>query len=147
MIGRHHAGLAVARDLRAIDKIHHRVRCAEVQHKTLPGAVAFAVRQAAGAADDRRDIREPRRPGRQFGADKSRLAIFRQPLLRKAHQRDHALIGLPCLGAEAEDAVLDEDQAFDRGIRIEHLRRGFGQTEARHDVGHIAHPRAKNLAA
>ena len=147
MIGRHHAGLTIAFNLGAIDKIHHRVRSAEVQNKTLPGAVASAVRQTAGAADDRRDIGYRCRAGRQFGAGKSRLAVFREPLLRKAHQRDHALIGLPRLGAEAEDAVLDEDQAFDGGIRIEHLCRGFGQTEARHDVGHIADARAKNLAA
>ena len=56
VVGRHHAGLAVAFDLGAVDEIHHRVVAAEIEHEALPGAVAPAVRQAAGAADDRRDL-------------------------------------------------------------------------------------------
>ena len=75
------------------------------------------------------------------------LRFFAKPLLGRGHQRDHALVGFPRIGAEAEDAVLHQDQAFDRWVRVEHLRRGLGEAEARHHVGHIADARAKNLAA
>ena len=82
-----------------------------------------------------------------FALAKCRLALLRQPFFRKGHQRDHALIGLPRVGAKTEDAMLDQHQAFDRGIRVEHLCRGFGETKARHDVGDVADPLAVNLAA
>ncbi len=59
--------------------------------------------------------------GRQSSAGKCRLSVFREPRFGKAHQCDHALIGLPRIGAEAENPVLHEDQTFDAGIGIEHL--------------------------
>ena len=43
--------------------------------------------------------------------------------------------------------MLEQDQAFDVRIGLEHLRRGLGEAEARHDVGHIADARAEDLAA
>ena len=100
MIGGHDAGLAVARNVGAIDEIHHGVIAAELKHESFPGPFGLVVRQAAGATDNRRDIGHPRRAGRQAGADKCRFAIFGQPLLRQTHQGDHALISFPRIGAE-----------------------------------------------
>ena len=92
-------------------------------------------------------ISTPRRTVRQFCADESASAIFCDPDFGRIDQRDHTLVGLPRVGAEAEDAVLDQDQAFDRGVRIEHLRGGLCEPESRHHIGDIADARAKHLAA
>ena len=147
MVRRHDAGLAVTRHLGAIDEIHHRIVAPEVEHEAFPGAVVFAVRQAAGAADDRRYIGDLRHARRQLGAWERSFAILCQPPFGKTHQRDHALIGFARIGPETEDAVLDQDQALDRRVGIEDLRRSPGETKARHDVGHIADPLAVDFTA
>ena len=147
MIGRHHAGLAVAFDLGAVDEIHHRIVAAEIEHEALPGAVDFAIRQAAGATDNRCDVCYRCQTRRQPCACECRFAIFRQPFFSQGHQRDHALIGLLRIGAKTEDAVLDQHQPFDRGIGVERFRCGFRQAKARHHVRHVSYPLAVNLAA
>ena len=58
VVRRHHAGLAVARDLRAVDEIEHRIAAAEFEDEALPRAFGLLVLQAAGAAHDRRDVGE-----------------------------------------------------------------------------------------
>ena len=116
VIGRHHAGLAVARDLGAVDEIQDRGTGAEIEDQPAPGAVDFFVLQRAGAAQDRGDLGERSGCLRQLRGDEHRLAVFLQAFLGERHHLDHALIGLPRIVAEGEDAVLVEDQALDLGI-------------------------------
>src|SRR4051812_12542066 len=73
--------------------------------------------------------------------------MLRQPLLRQCDQRDHALVRFPRIGAEAENSVLDEDQAFNRRIGVKYLGRRLCESEARHQVWHIADALAVDLAA
>ena len=84
---------------------------------------------------------------RQFCAGECGLAIFGQARLGQAHQRDHALVGFLRIGAETEDAVLDQHQALDGRIGLEHFRRGLGEAKARHHIGHVANALAIDLAA
>ena len=60
VVGRHHADLAVARQLRAVDIIEDRVAGAEVQDQPPPRAFALPSFERAGAAQDRRDLGERR---------------------------------------------------------------------------------------
>jgi hypothetical protein len=60
---------------------------------------------------------------------------------------DHPVVGLLGIVAEGEDAMLVEDQAFDRRVGIEDIGRRFRQLEARHDVGHETHLAAEDLLA
>ena len=61
VIGRHHAGPGVARDLLAVDEIADGLAAAELQHQPPPRALDLAVGQAAGAAQDRRHLGQRRR--------------------------------------------------------------------------------------
>ena len=87
---------------------------------------------------------------RRIGATSAAVAIFAgqrhagedlarrlgQPLLGQRHQVDHAHIGFFRRGAHREDAVLQQDQPFDVGIRPRDFVGFLGEREARHDVGH-----------
>ncbi len=75
------------------------------------------------------------------------FAIFRQPLFGQRDHLDHAFVGFARAVAEAEDAVLVEDQALDLWIFVEGVGGGFGQRKARHDVRHEAEPFAVDLRA
>ena len=127
MVGRRDAGLAVARELGAVDVIEHRRAGAEVDDETLVGA-GFAATAMAQA---------PRRIGATSAALASAAGSGgrRTPCCGRArsrssawrHQLDHALIGFARGVAEAEDAVLQQHQPFDRGSALEDLGRFLGQ--------------------
>ena len=114
MVGRDHAGAGVAREVLAVDEIEDRVAAAEVEDRPLVRAFAEGVAQRAGAANDRRDVGARCNLLRQSRRARTRLRFF---LSRSSAQRDefdHALVGLARVVAEGEDAVLVEDQPFDR---------------------------------
>ena len=147
MVGRHHAGLAVALELGAVDEIEHRPAGAEIENQAPPRAFDLLVLEAAGPAQDRRHHGERRQRLRQSRGDEHRLAVSLQSLLGERHQRDHPLIGLAGALAEGEDAVLVQDQPFHAGLRVVHVGRRLGEREARHDVGHGAGAAAIDLRA
>ena len=67
-----------------------------------------------------------------------RPAIELEPLFGAGDERDRTLIALARVFAEAEEAVLVQDQPFDRGGGLVDVGGGLGEREARHDVGHDA---------
>ena len=60
----------------------------------------------------------------------------REPLLGERHDRDHALVSLARAVAEAEDAVFQQHEPFDRRPGLVNLGRLLGQQKPRHDVRH-----------
>ncbi len=119
MVRRHHAGLAVAGKLRAVDEIEDRIVHPEIEDEALPRAFDLLVLQRARAAHDRRNIRAVGDLLRQLRAREHSLAAALEPFLRERHMLDHALVGFARIRAEREDAVPVQDQAFDRGIALE----------------------------
>ena len=147
VVRRHHAGLAVARDLGAIDEIEDRRAGAEIEDEAAPGAFVDVVLEAAGAAHDRRDVAVGGEALGQGAGDEHRIASAREPRLGERDHLDHALVGFPRARAEGEDAVLVQDQAFDVALRLVDFGRLLGEAEARHDVRHHAHAAVVDLGA
>ena len=120
VVGRHHAGAGVARDLLAVDEGADRLAAAELQHRPPPRAFDLrrlaGCRRRAGSAPPRPAARSPRCLGQRRRLE-HRLAPPLQPRLGQSDHLDHALVGFAGRGAEGEDAVLVEDQALDLGRR------------------------------
>ena len=139
MIRRHHAALAVVGKLSPIH-VAENLRSGAEGHDEARRLAAWLVGgQRHGATDDRRDVGDLR----QLGIEAARLEHDRpslaEPRLGKRHHLDHALVGLARRGAEGEDAVLVQDQAFDVRVLLVDFGRGLGEAEARRDVGHDTH--------
>src|SRR3977135_1478567 len=83
------SGVAVA--LRSVYEMADRVVAAEFQDQPAPGAFVARIREAAGAAQDRRDARERRACLRQLGGDEDRLAGAPEAHFGERHHLDHAL--------------------------------------------------------
>ena len=139
VVGRYHAGLAVARELGAIDEVEDRGAGAELEDHPPPRAFDLLVLAAASPAQDRRHGIHRGDRLRQLRGHEHRLAVPLQPLLGQRDQRDHALVGFARAGAEGEDAMLVEDQALDLGLGFVDVRRRLREAESRHHVGHQAH--------
>ena len=60
---------------------------------------------------------------------------------------NHALVGFLGRLTKGENAVFFQDQAFDRRVFFKDLGGFYSQKKARHDVGHVAHAFAVELAA
>ena len=147
VVGRHHAGLAIARDVGAVDEIEHGRCRAEIEDEAPPRAFGFLVLEAGRAAQHRRNGGARRDRLRQLRGDEHRLAIAGEPFLGAGDQRDHPFIGLARGVAEGEDAVLVQDQSFDAGRFVEHIGGRLRERKARHDVGHDARARVIDLGA
>ena len=130
MVGRNDAGLPVSGDFGAVDKVHHGVVGAKLQHEAPPGSFGLVVRQTTGTANNRCHIGQLSELGGQPGANKW-LAIFRNSLLGHRDQRDHPLICFPRIRAETENTVLHKDETFDGRIGVEHLCSRPGKAEIR----------------
>ena len=139
VVGRHHAGRRIARDLGAVDEVEDRVTGAEIENEPTERAFRLVVGQAAGAAHDRRHRGERHRRLRQLRGREHRAPAAPQRGLRERNHLDHALIGFARALAEREDAVLVQDEADRAGRGGEHPRRLLGEAEAGHDVRHDAH--------
>ena len=139
VVGRYHAGLAVARELGAVDEVEDRGAGAELENHAPPRAFDLLVLAAASPAQDRRHGIYRGDRLRQLRGHEHRLAVLLQPLLGQCDQRDHALVGFARAGAEGEDAMLVEDQALDLGLGFVDVRRRLREAESRHHVGHQAH--------
>ena len=137
VVRRHHAALAIGRKFRAVHVTQDLGRGAEIRDEA-DGLRAVAL-DGDRAADDWGDLRRrSARRGERARREDDGPALA-QAALGQRHHLDHALIGLARALAEGEDAVLVQDEARDIGLRLEHFRRGFGQAEARRDIGHDAH--------
>jgi hypothetical protein len=147
VVGRHHADLRIARELGAVDIGETLGRTAEAQDLPLGDAGRAVVGDGGEAAQDRRHLGDRRRRRRQRRDGEEIAPAAGEPRLGEAHHLDHALIGLARIIAEGEDAVLQQDEAFDAGRLLVDLRRRFGQREARHDVGNEGHAPVIDLAA
>ena len=61
-------------------------------------------------------------------------------VFREGDQINHALVGFPGRGAEAEDAVLAQDESLDARVCLIDLGRRLGQIEPRLHIIHQGHP-------
>ena len=148
VVGGSDAGLAVAREIGAVDVIENRRAGAELEDETLVGAGFDPRGHGAGAAQDRGYLgRTGDRRGNASGRKNNRVATRREPLLGLRHGGHHALIGFPRGVAKGENAVFQQHQPFDRWIGVEDLGGFFGELKAGHDVGHEPQPAAVKLGA
>ena len=88
VVGRHHAGLAVARKLGAVDEVEDRIAAAESRIEALPRALDRLVLQAARAAQDRRDVGDAARSAAAVCAVAN--TALRPRASRSSAQRHHA---------------------------------------------------------
>ena len=139
VVGRHHARLTIARELRPIGEIEDRGTGAEFENHTPPRPFDPFVLAAARAAQDGCDGRDRRDRLWQVRRHENCFALLLQPLLGQRDQRNHAFIGVARAVAKAEDAVLVQDQALDCGLGVVNFRGGLGEKESRHHVGNDAH--------
>ncbi len=145
VVWRHHARLRIAFELFAVHISEDSGRSAETGYLPLHRARAFVARDGASAAQD----------GRQFARVRERLgkthrrqssAALRQAFLGQRDHLDHALIGFPCALAESEDAVLQEHEAFDIAVLVEHVGDALGKRETRNRIRHIGDAPAEYFA-
>ena len=147
VVGRHRPLLAVTRDLRAVHEGQDLRARTEFEHEALPGlAAAVCCRQRHQPAQDRRDFGRGRDGlgQRRAGEDLARFPC--EPLFGQRHQVDHADIGLFGRRPHREDAVLQQDQAFDVGIGVADLAALLGERKSRHDIGHERCALAEDVA-
>ena len=148
VVGRDHAGLAVALDLGAVDEIGDGVARAEIEDQPPPRALGLRVRLAAGAAHDRRDLRRRAPPAAASARSRTPGGGCAQPFLGARDQFDRALVALARIVGEAEQAVLVQDQApRPSGARVVDVGGELGEREARHDVGHDADAAVEQVGA
>ncbi len=107
MVGRHHAHLAVAHQLRAVHIIEDLRVGAEIQNLALGGACVWILFDRHRAAQDGRDFRHRGELRWQLGLGQP-LALTGEPFFRQGDEFDHPLIGLPGAVAHSEDAVLQQ---------------------------------------
>ena len=143
VVRRHHAGLArSARRSAPLTKCitASPLRNARMKRVHAPSIVAsfrlHAPRRIGATSATRRELRRQLRR-------REDLAAAREPLLGERHHLDHALVGFARIRAEGEDAVLEQDQAFDLRIGVEDIRGLAREAEARHHVRHDAEARRR----
>ena len=123
VIGGDDAGAGITGELVAVDKVEDRRRWSGNRGS----AAAARLRRRSRAARRRRAASARRRRSARSrlatSRRRTRLAALAQPLLRERHAFDHALVSSRALGAEGEDAVLVEHQAFDLRILSKAARR------------------------
>ena len=105
------------------------------------------LRTAEEAAQDRGDFRSRQRRDAARGGGGPGRPGAGESVLGQRDQCDHPLIGLARAVPEREDAVLEQDQPFDRGVGVVRRSARLGEREAGHDVGDDAGPPAERLGA
>jgi hypothetical protein len=123
VVGRDDPHLRIASDLGAVDIVEDLGRAAEAQHLPLGDAGGAIVGDGAKPAQHRGRLRDGRERRRQRRGGKDIAPAASQAILGQTYHLDHALIGLARIGAESEDAVLQQDEAFDLGCCVVGLRR------------------------
>ncbi len=148
MVGGNHAHPAVPGEFGAIDVIEERRAAAEFENKALVGAGLARRGDGAGATQDRGNLGDPGNRLRQEGCRKHGcVAPASQPFFGQRDGVDHPLIGLAGTFAKGEDAVLQQHQALDIWVFLEHLGGFFGELKPGHDVGHEPQPARIKLGA
>ena len=147
VIGRRHADLAVATEVLSIDVGPDALVRAEVEDDATPLPARVVQRLGEEAADHGTDLGNPSDPGWQARWPEPLVSTLPKTSLRQRHQGDHPFICAARGVSEREDSVLEQDQAFDAGVRVVNLGRLPGQGETGHDVGHERDAAAEDLAA
>ncbi len=138
---------AVTDELGAVHVIADRLTASEGEDEPVIEALVRVRLDRQEAAQDGRDLGRRREAIGHLGHGDALARAPRGAFLGERDQFDHALVGLTRRLAEAEDAVLQQDQSLAIGIGGEDLRGLLGQVEARHDVGHERRASAIDLAA
>ena len=123
VVRRHHAGLPVARQLRAVDEIRGSRRSCGIRGRSAVHAPSVLSSFSAHAPRMIGATSATARSAAAASRRRTRLAAALQPLLGERHHLDHALVGFARVGAEGEDAVLVQDQPFDFRVALERVGR------------------------
>ena len=130
VIRRHHAGLAEAGQILAVDESQHAIAATKIQHQPSPGAFDFLVLVTARPAHDRSDFWKRRHFAPQNG--RSGFLMSFDKCFSERNHLDHALIGFARGFAESDNAVLAENEPVARLFPVEDFDRLLGEAEARH---------------
>ena len=137
MIRGHGADGRVRRDVFSVHVVEGRRRIPEIQNHASP---VFARRIGDQAAEHRCDILDRGDVfGQTYGCKRLGLARPGESLFRNGHEIDHALICLARGFTERENAVLQQDQAFDVRILFPDTRAGLRERKTGHDIRHQCH--------
>ncbi len=105
------------------------------RHGVSASPVCSATQPAQDWRGQRRELRRWRGRAEPRGEERAPGGRPREVPLAGVHQLDVPFVALTGVVAEGEEAVLEEDDAYDARVFLVGLRHGLRQGEAGHDVG------------
>ena len=91
--------------------------------------------RAGESANDRRHVDDPSGPPGQGAGGEDGAPPLLQAIFGHGHEVDHAVVGLAGRVAHREDAMAEQDEAFDLRLAFDRLAHRLGEGEARHGEG------------